>query len=448
MMTKEKAKIYLKSINQDHLLSLWDEWNEEKRANFLKQIEFISKIYKKDVPKAKLDYSKEKIEPVNNIENIEDQNEKIATESIAKGKIGCMILAGGMGSRFGLNNSKGLYPLTIIKKKSIFEILCNKILSAEKKYGVKIPLAIMVSPINEKEIKDFFEKKNYFSLDKDQIVFFKQTLLPFLDKNHKWFFEEEAKIAMAPNGNACFYECFYKNGFDLFKKLGIEYINVIPIDNPLADPINERLLSFHIKNKYRASAIAVKRNEENKRVGLFAKINKKIGVIEYFIAPEKLFSKMKNQDFEYLFANINSFCFSMDFIKKIIDKKLDFPTYVVNKKAKAFINGKEELVQAQKQESLFFDAFSYFDNIGIIKDIKENTYAPLKNFDGKNGVEEVQMAILEKDRKVFQQLFSVDVNDRIFELSQDFYYPTSELVKKWQGREFENNSYVQGLEKE
>ncbi len=379
-----EIKEFFKDNDQNHLIYDLDSFSKEEIKCLFDQIQEL----KKQLSKASFFYENKNASnylPLTKCEHIDSISSHLGEESIKHNKIGCVLLAGGQGTRLGFNHPKGMFIICPVEKKSLFQIFSEKVLCAQNKYKVKLYCALMVSDANEKETRDFFIKNNFFGLEEDQVFFFNQGIYPLLNENEKWFYECNGKIALGPDGNGSFFISFYNNCYIKFKRLKIDAVSVISVDNPLADPFDAKMISFH---KLENNDVTIKCiiNDEKKRMGLLAFNDKKIKVIEYLHVDG-----MKRA--EYLFANTGIYLMNMDFIKNVAKHK---PLVFHKSLKKSFFSIKNEKKQVTyyKCEKFIFDAFDYANKVQAILCDKESCYAPLKNKTGEDGIQCVQKAIV------------------------------------------------------
>ncbi len=328
---------------------------------------------------------------------------------IGEGKIGCIVLAGGDGTRLGWNHPKGTFPLSLIRKKTLFEMLQAKVEAVSNYYGRRLPLALMISPLNEKVTKDAF------AISSHKPSFFSQNLVALLDEN------KELLDEIHPNGNGEVLHCFYRSKiFHKWKEEGVQYIQVILIDNPLAEPFDPNLCGRHAKCSADVTLKTVKRADGEERVGVIGVKDGKICVVEYMENPPK----------EWDLVNTSLFCFSMDFVQKIQD--IEMPIHIVQKKLH------NQCVY--KRECFIFDLLPFSEKTEVLLYPREEIFAPLKN---REDVEHVQRALLNRDRKAFQNLTGIEPHEQDFELDAAFHYPSEQLKQKWQGRSLPKTSYIE-----
>lgn len=337
-------------------------------------------------------------------------------ERLAKGEVASLLLAGGQGTRLGSRySSKGLFPISPLKQKSLFEVFAGKVRAASQRYGRLLEMAIMTSPLNHQDIVAHFENHHYFGLHPTQIAFFPQAMLPFLDE------KGEALDACGPAGNGVALQGLFTAGIaDSWQKKGVQCFTTILVDNPLADPFLIDLVGFHEGRDL--SALVTKRRDLAEKVGLFVRDNGKVRVCEYMEFPEEEWP-------HHHVANLSQFCFSLDFAAR--SKEAHLPLHKVKKGS------------YYKCEYFIIDFVPLAGAFGALSAERSHCFAPLKNSAGDDSIVSVQKALQNRDRLRWQELFSIDPGNISFELSPEFYYPQLELLAHFKGQRPEENGYIE-----
>lgn len=266
-------------------------------------------------------------------------------------KAACIILAGGQGSRLGITGPKGLFP---ILNKSLFEHLLDKI-------PPSMPVAVMTSSLNHMDTVEYFHHKANFG---KRVYFFQQEMVDLLDEHY-------AFIGMGPNGNGSLYPSIVQEGIlDRFEAEGIDTCLVVSVDNPLANPADAVLLTFHRQMEAEVTIQCVERKRKES-MGALAIAQNKISIVEYLSIEEDPF----------LFSYTGALALSTKFIRKSSSLKL--PYHWVRKKL--VVKGSEEWVW--KRERFLFDAFLSAESIKALCYPREMCYAPVKELENRSEVE-------------------------------------------------------------
>lgn len=262
-------------------------------------------------------------------------------------KVGCIVLAGGQGTRLGAQGPKGLFS---IQGKTLFEWICEK--TPEKEF----PIAIMTSPSNHEETVRFFASKNHFGRE---IYFFMQETLPVLNEKKRLMNGEQV-----PNGNGSVFRSFCASGLaDVFTKKGIDLLTIVPIENPLADPTDLSLIG-HTRDALSDVTIkCVPRESQSESMGVLVEREGRIEIIEYTDLDPRI---------EYRYSNTGMMAISLPFFQEMA--RQDLPLHWVRK----IIPGTSTL--GWKGEKFIFDALP-FGKVSALCYEKKSCYAPLKNQD-------------------------------------------------------------------
>ena len=400
MLKKEEAESILKKYNQEHLLKFYDELSEEEKKSLLEQIENIDFQLVQDLynlTKTEVDFSNQKIEPMEHIDESKLKDEeiekykKIGEEIIRNNQLAVVTMAGGQGTRLGHDGPKGTYDLGLESHECIFELLCDNLKRAKEKYRVSVPWYIMTSRENDNETKKFFEEKNYFNYGKENIKFFKQGELPMISEDGKVLLSEKGKIKEAADGHGGVFEALYKNHmYEDMKNKNIKMIFISGVDNVLAKLVDPVFIGITIANNKESAGKSVVKAYAEEKVGVYCKKNDKIGIIEYSeITPKMAAAIDENGEFLYGESNILCNLFDIKVLERISTNKL--PYHIAHKKANYIDESGKEVVaekpNAYKFESFMFDAFEGLENMLLLRVKREDEFAPVKNKDGVDSPE-------------------------------------------------------------
>lgn len=439
---------YLDPKDLQTVFKYWNDLSLERQTHLLQEIFAIDEKVLQNQKKLILSSSSHTLlsfEPVQKIAKKGNLTDFLTGKRLIKeGKVGCIILAGGQGSRLNFEKPKGMFPISVIQNKSLFQICAEKVAAASKQAQRQLSLAIMTSPLNDQETKDFFKANAFFGLAENQVFFFCQSMLPLLNKEGHLFLESPDQIAMGPNGNGfCLHE-FVKAGiWAKWNQQGIEYVNMIQIDNPLADPFDAELIGFQEREQLEIASITIEKNSPNEKVGVFvlestkSRTESAIRVVEYSeLGEDEKEAKWSNGQLKYGLASLSLFSFKMDFIKNVSSKSM--PLHLAWKAVKCLEDENHIQIFTQsnawKFEAFIFDVLVYAKKVGIILYPRDECFAPLKNLNGENSPKFVKEAILKRERQIMEEITSLKSPSSSFELDAQFYYPTEELLQKWKNK--------------
>lgn len=398
-MTYEEAKIELEKYSQEHVLQYYNELSENKKQTLLTQISETSFNALNYYDERNISNEKGKIEPLSALELSEIEKNKTlyaakGIDALKAGKVGAVLLAGGMGTRLGSDNPKGMYNIGIKKDMFIFQRIIENLLDVVKMCGSWIHLFIMTSDKNNEATQNFLKEKRYFGYNEDYITFFIQEMAPAVDYNGKIYMESKSKMATSPNGNGGWFSSMVKCGVvDIAKKAGVEWLNTFAVDNVLqriADPV---FVGATISSGCTVGAKVVKKNAPDEKVGVICLENGHPSIVEYYeLTDELMNAKNENGDPAYYFGVILNYLFKLEELEAIGDKNM--PLHIVEKKI-PYMDDKFNFVKPDKPngykfETLVLDMINLADSCLPFEVIREREFAPIKNKTGIDSVESAQ----------------------------------------------------------
>ncbi|THH27672.1 hypothetical protein EUX98_g6513 [Antrodiella citrinella] len=410
------------AAGQDHLLHFWPKLSEAERESLLAQlsaidIERVNRVYKNSVGSEKKEaesVGKDIIEPLPEdatdsvIGDCKHEKEwrEAGLQSIARGELGVLLMAGGQGTRLGSTSPKGCYDIGLASHKTLLQYQAERIRRlqtvAEQATGksegsVVIPWYVMTSGPTRPETEAFFKKNAFFGLDPANVIFFEQGTLPCLTMDGKVILETPARVAVAPDGNGGLYAALRRpisptdprTVLSDLKSRNIRYVHSYCVDNCLvrvADPV---FLGYCLHKQADCAAKVVRKLFPTESVGVVARRGDKFSVVEYSeISKEQAERKdPKTGELAFRAGNIVYHFYTTPFLNEVESFETELAFHIARKKIPYVDMTSGELVKPSKPngmklELFVFDVFPFTKQFAVLEVERKEEFSPLKNAPG------------------------------------------------------------------
>ncbi|UCG17709.1 MAG: UDPGP type 1 family protein [Phycisphaerales bacterium] len=405
-MNIDDIRALLRGCDQTHLLRFWDDLSARQREELIGDLlrvdfEQVARLIPTHVqrvpdaaPKARIDPA-----PVITAKPGSQRHREGAARGaamITSGTVAALVVAGGQGSRLGFDGPKGMYPISPVRNKTLFRLFAESILATQRRFAGTVPWYIMTSEMNDRASRDYFAANKYFGLDSDNVIFFKQGVMPAIGRDGKILLDDRHRVAMSPDGHGGTLRALACTGAlrDMATR-GIEAVSYFQVDNPLVTPVDPVFIGLHDLTGSEASSLAVPKADDLEKVGNFALVNGKICVVEYSDLPEH-HARARNPDGSRWLdnASIAIHVFSRRFIERLTDDihAVKLPWHrAVKKVAHVDLDSgrriEPESPNAVKLEMFVFDALPLADKTMVLLAKRSEVFSPVKNATGVDSAE-------------------------------------------------------------
>ena len=310
-------------------------------------------------------------------------------ELLAAGQVAAVLVAGGQGSRLGVDGPKGCVPVSPLKHKSLFQIHAEKVLALTRRYGAKVPLYIMTSIENDAATRAFFAEHNYFGLAQNDIIFFTQGRLPSLRLDGGFIVGRDGGLFMNPDGHGGTFAALEKSGcLDDMRSRGIEEIFYFQVDNPLVQVADPLFVGLHHRCKAQMSSKVVHKRDCDEKVGVIASLNGRPLVVEYSDLPTELrYACDEAGQMRYWAGSLAIHMLRRDFIEQLTNGGLKLPYHRAVKMIPALDEaGQPVEVEGVKFETFLFDALPLAERSVTLEVERAAEFAPVKNAEGEDSL--------------------------------------------------------------
>lgn len=394
-MNYEEARKKMSDIGQEHVFRFFDELSDIQKRTLLQQIAETDFSVLRRInhgagdergvfaPLAAMQRSE--------IEAREQELHDVGVKTIKEGKTAALLLAGGMGTRLGSDDPKGMYDIGLTKPVYIFERIISDLLDVVRETDTWIRLFIMTSEKNHDKTVSFLKEHDYFGYKEDRVVFFKQDMAPACDFDGKLYMEAKDRISTSPNGNAGWYSSMCRAGLDkILADEGIEWIDIFAVDNVLQRICDPCFVGATVLAGVSVGAKVVRKAAPDEKVGVMCLEDGRPSIVEYYeLSDDMMNAKNADGDPAYNYGVILNYLFRTSELAGVADENM--PLHVVKKKI-PYIDESGTLIKPAepngfKFEQLVLDMIHQLSTCLPYEVIREKEFAPIKNPTGIDSVE-------------------------------------------------------------
>jgi UDP-N-acetylglucosamine/UDP-N-acetylgalactosamine diphosphorylase len=398
----------LKPIGQEHLIQFWDQLSPDQRQQLARQIDELdvecfrelqaeyrqrqaaggtekshwAELAKRaqSPPAMRLNGS--------GVAFSREQARAKGAELLRAGKVGMILVAGGLGTRLGFDQPKGLFPLGPLSQRTLFQILLEQLQAVGRRYGVRIPLFVMTSPATDEVTRQFLTNNRWFGIPPDDArIFCQATMWAVDDRFERILLESPGSLFLGPDGHGGMLAALAKSGcLADMRGRGLTQIFYGQIDNPLLQVCDELFLGSHVLSGSEMTTQVVQKREPLERVGNVAQIDGKVQVIEYSDLPEEI-ARQTNPDgsLKLWAGNLAVHAAGVAFLARTAAQKNALPFHLARKKV-PYVAPDGQLVEPEKPNAIRFERF-IFDLLPlaqralVVEADPAEAFAPVKNSD-------------------------------------------------------------------
>lgn len=418
----DSVKAILKKYNQEHIIKFWKNLDGKEKKILLKDIHEVNipevvEMFNKTTITTEQKKLDDRMNPIpaklygavsRSSVDLLTKYEEIGLENISHGKVGVLLMAGGQGTRLGVDYPKGMYDVGLPSHKSLYHLQGQRIRRlinlATIKYGSckGLPWFIMTSEHTMEPTCNYFKENNYFKLDKNKIYFFEQYMLPAFTFDGKIIMESTHQISKSPDGNGGIFKALRdRKVLDEIKRLGVQYLHAHSVDNILvkvADPI---FIGYCITKNAECGAKVVEKAYPSEPLGVVCEVDGKFQVVEYSEIMKSTAEK-QNPDGRLTFSagNICNHFFTTDFLNDIAHQYNNELKLHVAKKKIPYVDDdgnkfKPENPNGIKMEKFIFDVFQFCNRLAVWEVERNEEFSALKNADTPGGKDNSRTARLD-----------------------------------------------------
>jgi len=392
-VTKDRVLDALRETSQKHIVDWLDNLTDAERDKLIAQLDRqdfarLAQFRKLlAVPPDKVDLADMAPAEVDRLAGDEQDVVALGETALRADRVAVVAVAGGQGTRLQYDHPKGMFKITPLGKKSLFEHFAEKLRAARRRYDCRLPWLIMTSPTNNAETQEFFEANDYFGLGAESVRFFIQRVNPILDVDGHLLLDERDELLIGAGGHGGTFAALADAGIPaILTEQGHDLISYFQIDNALVTVADPRFIGYHLKRDAEFSCKVIPKRNATEGLGLAVLLDGHPAVVEYTDVCRKVKAEtLPDGELRFLFGSIGIHIIDVAFVERVVHSDA-LPWHIAEKTYEHLDASGVKAMSAKeacrKFERFIFDALELVKNCAFVEVCRETEFAPVKRAEG------------------------------------------------------------------
>ncbi len=410
-----KLRGILASNGQDHVLRFWDVLPAGDRDRLIADLDEINwdrfGVWKDFVTSGVACAIPDDLEPAPYypfvptspaLEERFELAEKTGTALLQSGAVAAFTVAGGQGTRLGFDAPKGMFPVTPVQAKSLFQLFAEGLARNSEIYDRSIPWYIMTSPDNDAQTRAYFAEQQFFGLTPDDVMFFPQGRMPAFHPDGRLILAEKGRLALSPDGHGGSLRALSRSGaLDDMRRRNVTHLSYFQVDNPLVSVIDPLFIGLHHLDGAELSSRCIAKTGPFEKMGVFCQSGGQMQIIEYSDLPEARAVEVDAAgNLRFISGSPAIHIFQRAFIERLNQGHFQLPLHRALKKVPYVDDDGRRVDPAEpngvKLETFVFDALTLTTKAMLLEALREREFAPVKNASGVDSADSARRMMQEE----------------------------------------------------
>lgn len=336
-------------------------------------------------------------------------------EQLARGSCALLTVAGGQGTRLGFDAPKGMFPVTPIRRATLFQVFAEQLLAARAASGAAIPWFIMTSPLNHAATARYFAEQGCFGLPEADVRLFPQGANPVLSAAGDLLLAPDGGLLLSPDGAGGVLAALQRAGLiDEARRRGVAQLFYFQVDNPLVTAPDAAFLGAHLEAGSRFSTKVVAKLHAGERVGVAALAGGRPSIVEYSdIDPALAAQRTPQGELRFRYGSIAIHLIDVAFAAA---QAAALPIHLARKKQPVLLpqaapGAAAAELEVVKFEQFVFDVIPRAERALFYAVERAEEFAPLKNRRGADSIATCRAGQIARARRWLQRC-GVEVAER------------------------------------